>query len=170
MTDTKQQDALSDAERDASDTAWMQAALVLADEAAAAGEVPIGCVLVDAQSHVVGRGRNTREASHDPTGHAEIHALREASHIIGDWRLENVTAYVTLEPCAMCASAFVHARIARVVYGCADPKGGAIDTLFTIGQDARLNHRFSVTRGVLEVECADRLRSFFARLRSLGKK
>ncbi|MEO8797601.1 MAG: tRNA adenosine(34) deaminase TadA [Polyangiaceae bacterium] len=170
MTEPKQPDALLDAEREASDAAWMQAALVLADEAAAVGEVPIGCVLINAQGHVVGRGRNTREASHDPTGHAEIHALREASHVIGDWRLENVTAFVTLEPCAMCASAFVHARIARVVYGCADPKGGAIDTLFTIGQDPRLNHRFDVTRGVLENDCAERLRSFFAHLRSLGKK
>ncbi|HEX7665717.1 MAG TPA: tRNA adenosine(34) deaminase TadA [Polyangiaceae bacterium] len=153
-----------------SDTARMREALVLADEAAAVGEVPIGCVLVDASGNVVGRGRNTREASHDPTGHAEIHALREASQAIGDWRLENVTAFVTLEPCAMCAAAFVHARIARVVYGCADPKGGAVDTLFTIGQDARLNHRFEVTRGVLEQECAEKLRSFFGKLRALGKK
>lgn len=170
MTETKQLDALVDVERTASDAGWMQAALVLADEAAAAGEVPIGCVLVDAQRHVVGRGRNTREASHDPTGHAEIHALREASQSIGDWRLEDVTAYVTLEPCAMCAGAFVHARIARVVYGCADPKGGAVDTLFTIGRDSRLNHRFDVTRGVLEEACAERLRSFFGKLRALGKK
>ncbi|HWL88223.1 MAG TPA: nucleoside deaminase, partial [Polyangiaceae bacterium] len=102
--------------------------------------------------------------------HAEMIALRAAAATAPSWRLDGVTAYVTLEPCVMCAGAFVHARIARVVYGCDDPKGGAVHTLYTMGQDSRLNHRFEVTRGVLADECATRLRSFFAELRAQGKK
>jgi len=101
---------------------------------------------------------------------AEMIALRAAAATAPSWRLDGVTAYVTLEPCVMCAGAFVHARIARVVYGCDDPKGGAVHTLYTMGQDSRLNHRFEVTRGVLADECATRLRSFFAELRAQGKK
>jgi tRNA(adenine34) deaminase len=93
-------------------------------------------------------------------------AIRAAAQKLGSWRLDGATAYVTLEPCAMCAGALVLARVARVVYGCDDPKGGAVVTLYAIGQDARLNHRFALTSGVLAAECAERLRSFFAVLRA----
>jgi tRNA(adenine34) deaminase len=148
------------------DLVWMGAALDEADGAAAAGEVPVGCVIVGAEGQVLGRGRNARESSSDPTAHAEIVAVREAAARSLSWRLEGATAYVTLEPCAMCAGALVHARVARVVYGCADPKGGAVDTMFGIGRDARLNHRFEVTAGVRAEECAERLRRFFADLRT----
>ena len=135
------------------------------------GEVPVGCVLVDAAGLVVGEGGNRRESSKDPTAHAEMLAIRAASAARGDWRLDDVTAYVTLEPCPMCAGALVHARVAHLVYGCTDPKAGAVDTLFTIGQDPRLNHRFAtVEAGVLAGESVGRLRAFFAALRALGKK
>ncbi len=149
---------------------WMRRALELADEAAAMGEVPVGCVLVDAAGVVLGEGFNRRESAKDPTAHAEMLAIRAAAGARGDWRLDGVTAYMTLEPCPMCAGALVHARVARVVYGCTDPKAGAVDTLFTLGQDPRLNHRFAVERGVLADECAERLRAFFGALRALGKK
>ncbi len=151
--------------------AWMREALVEAKLAASSsGDVPIGCVLIDARGDVIARGRNEREKTKDPTAHAEIVALREASKKLGSWRLEGVTAVVTLEPCAMCAGAFVNARIGHVVYGCDDQKAGAVTTLFAIGRDPRLNHRFEVTRGVLEEECAGALKEFFAGLRALGKK
>lgn len=157
-----------DLEGEAVDLRWMAAALGEADAAASAGEVPVGCVIVDASHCVLGRGRNARETLADPTAHAEILALREAAAATASWRLDGATAYVTLEPCAMCAGALVHARVARVVYGCADPKGGAVDTMFGIGRDPRLNHRFDVTAGVRADECAERLRRFFAELRSRG--
>jgi len=162
--------------RDASDSdealtqRWMREALAEAKLASSSGDVPIGCILVDAQGSMLARAHNEREKTKDPTAHAEIVALREASKKLGSWRLEGVTAIVTLEPCAMCAGAFVHARVARVVYGCDDPKGGAVTTLFAIGRDPRLNHRFEVLRGVLEEECAGLLKEFFAGLRALGKK
>jgi tRNA(adenine34) deaminase len=144
----------------------MEVALAEADAAAAVGEVPVGCVVVGADGLELGRGRNAREALADPTAHAEIIAIRAAAAQSGDWRLEQATAYVTLEPCAMCAGALVLARVARVVYGCADPKAGAVTTLYGIGRDARLNHRFEIVDGVLGEECADRLRRFFAALRA----
>jgi tRNA(adenine34) deaminase len=122
-------------------------------------------VLVDGGGRELARARNGRERLSDPTAHAEILAIRAAASSIGSWRLEGVTAYVTLEPCAMCAGALVLGRVARVVYGCPDPKGGAIDTMFGIGRDERLNHRFEVTAGVLAERCAAHLQEFFARLR-----
>src|SRR6185503_13426450 len=131
------------------DDSWMRAALAEAEAAAEAGDVPVGAVIVDASGVRIAAGRNAREAEQDPTAHAEIHALRRAAAALGHWRLEGATVFVTLEPCPMCAGALVNARIARLVYGCADPKAGAVDTLFSIGQDPRLNHRFAVTRGVL---------------------
>lgn len=149
---------------------WMREALAEADLAASKGEVPVGCVLVDSAGAVVGRGHNERETDADPTAHAEMVALRQASHARSSWRLDDVTAYVTLEPCPMCAGAFVNARIKRVVYGCDDPKAGAVHSLFAIGSDGRLNHRFEVERGVLAAEGADRLRRFFLELRAQGKK
>jgi tRNA(adenine34) deaminase len=145
---------------------WMQVALAEADRAAAVGEVPVGCVIVDAEGRELGRGCNGRESLRDPTAHAEIIAIRLAAARIAGWRLEGATAYVTLEPCAMCAGALVLARVARVVYGCSDPKAGAVTTMFGIGRDARLNHRFEVVEGVLEAECSGRLRRFFAALRA----
>jgi tRNA(adenine34) deaminase len=150
--------------------AWMHIALSEADAAAQKGEIPIGCVLVGADGREVARGHNLRESTNDPTAHAEMIAIRAAAAKLRSWRLEGITAYVTLEPCAMCAGALVLARVARVVYGCDDPKGGMVATLDTIGRDARLNHRFDLTRGVLETACADKLRSFFAELRAQGKK
>jgi tRNA(adenine34) deaminase len=151
---------------DAADVRWMREALAEASAAAAVFDVPVGAVIVDAAGVLVGRGRNRREADQDPTGHAEIYALRSAAAALGHWRLEGATVYATLEPCPMCAGALVNARIGRLVYGCADPKAGAVDTLFSIGQDSRLNHRFAVERGVLEEECAGVLRRFFAEIRA----
>jgi tRNA(adenine34) deaminase len=148
------------------DTEWMRVALAEADAAAEAGEVPVGCVIVGADGGELGRGRNAREALADPTAHAEMIAIRAAATRVGGWRLEQACAYVTLEPCAMCAGALVLARVARVVYGCADPKAGAVKTLYSIGRDPRLNHRFEVADGVLESACSDRLRRFFAALRA----
>lgn len=152
------------------DEEWMREALVLADRAAARGEVPVGAVVVAPDGQRVGDGFNLRETEQDPTAHAEMIAIRAAAKALGSWRLERCTLFVTLEPCAMCAGALVHARVGRVVWGCDDPKGGACRTLFTIGADPRLNHRFEMVPGVLAEECADRLRTFFAALRALGKK
>jgi tRNA(adenine34) deaminase len=152
------------------DEEWMRVALDEADAAAAVGEVPVGCVIVGSDGAELARAHNLRESLADPTAHAEMLAMRHASLRLGTWRLEGTTAYVTLEPCVMCAGALIHARVARVVYGCDDPKGGAVRTLFTIGGDARLNHRFDVTFGVLAHESAGRLSAFFGRLRALGKK
>ncbi len=151
------------------DETWMRAALALAERAAAQGEVPVGCVIVK-DGAVIGSGHNLRESDRDPTAHAEMLAIRAAAGSLGDHRLGGCTAYVTLEPCPMCAGALVHARVSRVVYGCADPKAGALDTLFSIGRDKRLNHQFEVTSGVLAEESATMLRSFFEALRAQGKK
>lgn len=149
------------------DERFMRMAMALADEAGAAGEVPVGSVAV-LGGEVIARGRNLRERSQDPTAHAELIALRKAAARLGTFRLSGVTIYVTLEPCPMCAGALVNGRVDRVVWGCDDPKAGATRTLYTIGDDARLNHRFAMTGGVLEDECAAQLRGFFAQLR--GKK
>jgi tRNA(adenine34) deaminase len=155
---------------DDTDERWMAVALAEADAAAAVGEVPVGCILVSAEGDELGRGHNQRETRNDPTAHAEMLAIRAAAAKLGSWRLEGAVAYVTLEPCPMCAGALVHARVSRVVYGCDDPKAGAVTTLFSIGQDTRLNHRFAVRSGVLGAACAARLRAFFAGLRAQGKK
>jgi tRNA(adenine34) deaminase len=152
------------------DEQWMRLALGEAQAAAREGEVPVGCVLVSANGAVVGTGHNLREALQDPTAHAEMVAIRDAAARVRSWRLEGVTAYVTLEPCAMCAGTLVHARVERVVYGCNDPKGGAVATLYTIGRDGKLNHSFELVEGVLADECAGELRAFFAGLRAQGKK
>jgi tRNA(adenine34) deaminase len=153
-----------------SDDVYMRLALAEAAEAARAGDVPVGAVVVHPQGDVIGRGRNRREIDQDPTGHAEIFALRDAAAGLGSWRLSGATVFATLEPCPMCAGALVNARVARVVYGCDDPKAGALRSLFALGSDARLNHRFEVTGGVLSDECAEVLRAFFARLRAAGEK
>jgi tRNA(adenine34) deaminase len=147
------------------DERFMREAMAEAERAALAFDVPVGAVVVDAAGAILGRGRNRREADQDPTAHAEIDALRRAAASLGRWRLEGATVFVTLEPCPMCAGALVNARVARLVYGCADPKAGAVDTLFSIGKDPRLNHRFAVEGGVLADACAGLLKDFFARLR-----
>ncbi len=151
------------------DAAWMQHAIDEARAAAAMGEVPVGCIIVK-DGAVIARAHNLRESDKDPTAHAEMIAIRAAAKAIGDHRLNGATAYVTLEPCPMCAGALVHARVDRVVYGCTDPKAGAVHTLFAIGRDARLNHVFEVEGGVRGEECAAMLRSFFEALRAQGKK
>ena len=148
----------------------MEQALDLAREALRQEEVPIGCVIVNPQERVVGRGFNRRIIDADPTGHAEIIALREAGRTIGDWRLDGCTLYVTLEPCAMCAGAMVNARVSRLVYGCDDPKAGAVRTLYQLCGDARLNHRLEVVGGVQAESSAEMLREFFRTQRAMGKK
>lgn len=142
----------------------MAEALAEAQRAAAEGEVPIGAVVV-AEGKIAGRGRNARERLRDPTAHAEILALQEASRTLGRWRLTGATVYATLEPCPMCAGALVNARVDRLVYGVADPKAGAVDTLFDLARDARLNHRLQVASGVLAPECGELLRVFFQKRR-----
>jgi tRNA(adenine34) deaminase len=152
------------------DEECMRIALAEADVAAGEGEVPVGCVVVDADGDELSRAHNRRESLRDPTAHAEMLAIRPAAEHLRSWRLEGATLYVTLEPCPMCAGALLQARVARVVYGCDDPKAGALRSLFTLGEDPRLNHRFEVVPGVLGAECAARLTSFFSALRALGKK
>ncbi|HSD90471.1 MAG TPA: tRNA adenosine(34) deaminase TadA [Kofleriaceae bacterium] len=146
------------------DDQWMQIALEEARAAATAGDVPVGAVIVADDGTLIGRGRNRRERDGDPTAHAEIVALRDAAKAIGHWRVE-ATLFVTQEPCPMCAGALVNARIKRLVYGCANPKAGAVATLFQIVTDPRLNHRMEVTPGVLASDCAAVLSQFFAELR-----
>jgi len=151
----------------ATDLEAMREALRLAAEAGAAGEVPVGAVAV-CDGLIVGRGRNAREASLDPTAHAELLAIQEAARTLGRWRLTGVTVYVTLEPCAMCAGAMVLARIDRLVFGAADPKAGAVGSLLDLSADPRLNHRFPVERGLLGEEAGELLRSFFRARRARG--
>lgn len=148
------------------DEQMMRLALAEAERALSTGDVPVGAIVVDARGVVIGTGRNRREIDRDPTGHAEIVALRAAAVHLGTWRLHGATLVVTLEPCVMCAGALVNARIERVVYGCDDPKAGALRSLYLLGEDPRLNHRFAVTRGVLADECARILSAFFAALRT----
>ncbi|MEM9188129.1 MAG: tRNA adenosine(34) deaminase TadA [Myxococcota bacterium] len=143
----------------------MRLALAEAQLAGARGEVPVGSVMVR-DGKVIARGHNLREVAQDPTAHAELIALRAAAHRIRSFRLEGVTCYVTLEPCPMCAGALVNARVARVVYGASDPKAGALDSLYQLGADPRLNHRFEVISGVLAEECGALLSDFFRNLRS----
>jgi tRNA(adenine34) deaminase len=145
------------------DAEYMRVAIAEAELAGEAGDVPVGAVVV-VDGAIVARGRNRREVDGDPTAHAEVVALREASRAIGHWRVEG-TLYVTQEPCPMCAGALVNARIARLVFGCDNPKAGAVRTLYSIPTDVRLNHRMEVTPGVLTDECAALLKRFFLKLR-----
>jgi tRNA(adenine34) deaminase len=145
------------------DEHWMSIALDEARAAAAAGDVPVGAVIV-MNDQIVGRGRNRREVDRDPTAHAEIVALREAAQALRQWRVEGMLV-VTQEPCPMCAGALVNARVARLVFGCPNPKAGAVTSLYQIASDPRLNHRMTVTGGVRADECAAVLQQFFAELR-----
>jgi tRNA(adenine34) deaminase len=144
----------------------MAEALQDAATAGAAGEVPVGAVVV-AGGRIVGRGRNEREARGDPTAHAEILALQEAATTLGTWRLGEATLYVTLEPCPMCAGALVAGRVGRVVFGAADPKAGACGSLYNLCTDPRLNHELPVTRGVLADRASELMSAFFAERRAL---
>ena len=148
------------------DVEFMQIALEEARAAAAAGEVPVGAVLVrDSDGVVVARGANRTIRDCDPTAHAEIVVLREASRVIGNYRLAGTTLYVTIEPCCMCAGAIIQARVPRVVYGCDDIKGGAVRSCFEVLSHPKLNHQVEVAAGVLASECAAVIQSFFAERR-----
>lgn len=143
------------------DEDFMRAALALAAEAGTAEEVPVGAVVVKA-GEIIGRGYNRPISAHDPTAHAEIIALRDAAASLGNYRLADCELFVTLEPCAMCSGAIQHARIARVVYGAADPKTGACGSVVNLFAEGRLNHHAKVVKGVLAAECGAMLSGFFA--------
>ncbi len=143
------------------DIAMMERALVLAEAAAAAGEVPVGAVVVDDAGVIVGEGQNNREGDHDPVGHDELIAIAAAARRLGRWRLSGCTLYVTLEPCFMCAGGLVNARVDTLVYGALDPKAGAVASLATVCTDPRLNHRLQVRQGLLADRCGEVLRTFF---------
>ncbi len=144
------------------DIAMMERALELARSAFEEGESPVGAVVFESESgRVLGEGGNRREADSDPTAHAEVLAIRRAAAALGDWRLNECTLIVTLEPCAMCAGAIVSARLGRVVYGADDPKAGAARSLYRLLEDPRLNHRVTPIRGVLAGESSDLLKRFF---------
>ncbi|HDQ71533.1 MAG TPA: tRNA adenosine(34) deaminase TadA [Chloroflexi bacterium] len=150
--------------KNTNDAAWMRKTLEEAKRAIRYGDVPIGALAV-CEGHIVGRGHNRKEIDADPTAHAEIIALREASRALGSWRLAGVTLYCTLEPCPMCAGAMVLARLPRLVYGADDAKMGAAGSVVEILRDPRLNHQVAVTRGVLSEESQALLATFFASLR-----
>lgn len=147
---------------------FMRAALAEAVAARAKGEVPVGAVIV-LDGAIIGHGHNLREASEDPTAHAEMLAIREAAEAIGHWRLLETTLYVTLEPCVMCMGAIILARIPRLVYACRDPRAGAVGSIYDFSRDERFNHQVTVTEGVLGEECSELLSGFFRELRA-GKK
>lgn len=146
----------------AADLCHMQAALALADEAALRGEVPVGALVVGSDGQVLGRGHNAPLSACDPSAHAEIQALRAAGAACGNYRLPHSTLYVTLEPCIMCLGAIFHARVARVVYGAADPKTGACGSVVDLAAETRLNHHARVEGGLLAGQSVERLRAFFA--------
>lgn len=143
------------------DLEWMHRALAVARQAGEAGEVPVGAVLVDAGGHCLATAGNAPVASHDPTAHAEVLALRAGAAALSNYRLPGTTLYVTLEPCAMCAGAIVHARVARVVFAAPDPRTGAAGSVFSLLDDRRLNHRVVVQGGVLAEASAALLQGFF---------
>ncbi len=143
----------------------MRRALELATAAPHDGDVPVGAVVLGPDGSIVGEGRNTRERDQDPSGHAEVVALRDAASTLGTWRLDDCTLVVTLEPCAMCAGALVSARIKHLVFGAFDEKAGAVGSVWDLVRDRRLNHRPDVTSGILAEESTRLLREFFAKER-----
>jgi tRNA(adenine34) deaminase len=151
-----------------SDTEFMSAALVLANAASAAGEVPVGAVVVK-DGEIIGAGFNAPISLHDPSAHAEIRAIREAAGSLENYRLTGCTLYVTLEPCAMCAGAIQHARIARVVFGAADPKTGACGSVVNLFAEERLNHHTVVEAGLMAQQCGELLTNFFRERRAAGQ-
>lgn len=151
------------------DEHYMKLALRQAHEAAEADEVPVGAVIVHGE-RTIALAHNQREQLNDPTAHAEMIAITQAAEAVGDWRLENCTLYVTLEPCLMCAGAILQARIGRLVYGASDPRAGAVESLFQTMKDNRLNHQVETTAGILAEACGEILTRFFQAQRSQGKK
>ena len=147
----------------------MQEALAEADIAESLGEVPIGAVIV-LDGQIVGRGHNLRETSQDPTTHAEVIAIRQAAKQLRSWRLLDCTLYVTLEPCVMCMGAIILARIPQLVFGCRDPKAGAVGSIYNLAEDERFNHQVKVREGVLQQECSTQLSQFFQYLREQKKR
>lgn len=146
------------------DEKYMKQAIKLAKKAAAMGEVPIGCVIVY-EDKIIARGYNRRKTDKSTLAHAEIAAIKKASKVMGDWRLEGCTMYVTLEPCQMCAGAIIQARMDKVIIGCMNPKAGCAGSILNILEDDRFNHQAVVERGVLEDECSQMLTEFFSSLR-----
>lgn len=147
------------------DEYFMRLAIKEATVAFSKGEVPVGAVLVGKDGEIISSAHNEREFLRDPTAHAEILVLRAGSTIFDNWRLIGATLYVTKEPCIMCAGAIINSRIDRVVYGCSDPKGGAVESLYSILSDKRLNHKVRITAGILKEECASLLKRFFVERR-----
>ncbi len=147
------------------DEYFMRLALKEAGLAFLEGEIPIGAILLDKEGRVVASAHNRKESLKDPTAHAEIIALREGAVKMGSWRLTGTTLYVTKEPCIMCAGAIINSRVERVVYGCPDPKGGAVESLYNMLNDRRLNHQVNVTSGILKEESSRLLKKFFDSLR-----
>ena len=150
------------------DSKYMKEALKLARKAAALGEVPIGCV-IEYQGRIISRGYNRRKTDKNTLSHAELIAIRKASKAMGDWRLEECTMYVTLEPCQMCAGAIVQARIPTVVIGCMNPKAGCAGSILNILQVPQFNHQVEIVRGIMEEECSELLSSFFKELRERNR-
>ncbi len=151
------------------DESMMLRALAEAAIAEREGEVPVGAVIVH-DEQIIAAAHNQREQLRDPTAHAEMIAITQAAESLGSWRLSGCTLYVTLEPCPMCAGAIVQARIPRIVYGASDPKAGAVDTLYQVLSDTRLNHQAEIIRGLLADQCGMMLTRFFQEQRRLGKK
>lgn len=147
---------------------YMREALKLAKKAAALGEVPIGCV-IEYQGRIIGRGYNRRKTDKSTLSHAEITAIKKASKAMGDWRLEECTMYVTLEPCQMCSGAIVQARIPTVVIGCMNPKAGCAGSILNILQEPKFNHQVEIVKGILEEECSSILTNFFKELREKNR-
>lgn len=162
--ETIEEEKQREKKQDDLDSKYMKEAVKQAKKAAEIGEVPIGCVIVK-DSRIIARGYNRRNTDHSTLSHAEIRAIRKASKVLNDWRLEDCTLYVTLEPCQMCAGAIVQARIPRVVMGCMNPKAGCGGSVLNILQMKEFNHQVEVRRGVLEKECSEVLSAFFKRLR-----
>jgi len=145
---------------------WMEQAIALAAKAGAAGDIPVGAIIVDRTGQQIATGENRRERDHDPTAHAEVIALRAAGQARGSWHLEDCTLYVTLEPCPMCAGAIVLARLGLLVYGADDPKAGAIRTILNVADSPASNHRLRVLPGVMESACRSQLQQWFLERRS----
>jgi len=144
---------------------WMQYALQLAEEAGKAGEVPVGAVIIDTEENFVGKGNNRKERDRDPTAHAEIIAIRQASQRAANWHLNHYTLYVTLEPCPMCSGAIVQARIGTLVYGADDIKTGAVRSVLNLPDSAASNHYLTVIGGILDTACREQLQQWFAQKR-----
>ena len=150
------------------DRNYMELALEEATKGMVKDEVPVGALVVH-QGKIIGMGHNRREELQEPTSHAEILALREASASLGSWRLDDCTLYVTLEPCIMCTGAIIQARVPRLVFGCHDPKGGAVESLYRLCDDPRLNHSVEITSGIMKEQCARILSGFFISLRQKNR-